>query len=208
MATAAQHLNTNPEHPVGRIGPNAIIRVAEALRNILGEEAATRVFSAAGLAPYLSTPPEEMVEEGAVSALHETLFAELGAEEAKRISWSAGLLTGDYLLANRIPPAAQRVLRVLPPAAASRILLKAIGNHSWTFSGTGTFTYEAAHPVEVSIANCPICRRIEATQPVCDFYAGTFERIFRALVSRRAEVREVACQATGAPACRFEIRWR
>ncbi|AGA91498.1 bacteriochlorophyll 4-vinyl reductase [Thioflavicoccus mobilis 8321] len=208
MATAEKHLSATDHHPHGRIGPNAIIRIAEALRNHLGEAGADRVFSAAGLSSYLLTPPEQMVDEGAVSQLHGTLFAELGDEEAKQISWAAGQLTGDYLLAHRIPPAAQRLLRFLPPTAASRVLLKAIGNHAWTFSGTGTFAHAGNHPIEVSIANCPICRQIEATQPVCDFYAGTFERIFKALVSRKTQVHEVACQAAGAPACRFEIRWR
>ncbi|WP_235823343.1 4-vinyl reductase [Azohydromonas sediminis] len=43
--------------------------------------------------------------------------------------------------------------------------------------------------------------------PACDFYAATFERLFRALVHPRASVAETACEACGDDACRFEVRW-
>jgi divinyl protochlorophyllide a 8-vinyl-reductase len=48
----------------------------------------------------------------------------------------------------------------------------------------------------------------EAEAPVCDYFAATFERLFRALVHADARVREVECAATGAPACVFEVGWR
>ncbi len=42
-----------------------------------------------------------------------------------------------------------------------------------------------------------------ATAPLCDYYAATFERLFRALVHPRAVVVETACEACGADACRW-----
>jgi divinyl protochlorophyllide a 8-vinyl-reductase len=50
-----------------------------------------------------------------------------------------------------------------------------------------------------------VCRGTEAAEPVCDYYAAAFETLFRALVSCRTPVREVACESTGAPACVFEL---
>ncbi|KAA6182842.1 bacteriochlorophyll 4-vinyl reductase [Thiohalocapsa marina] len=192
--------------PIARIGPNAIIRVAEALTDRQGP--VQQVFAAAGLAHYLAAMPDAMVDEREVVALQAALRAELGHDEAKAVSFDAGLRTGDYLLAHRIPKGAQRVLRVLPPAPASRILLKAVGKHAWTFSGSGHFSFETGRPVRVVIEHCPVCRGIaDAPEPVCDFYTGTFQRLFSTLVSRRTEVREVECSAAGAPACVFEMRW-
>ncbi|MCG6943091.1 MAG: bacteriochlorophyll 4-vinyl reductase [Thiohalocapsa sp.] len=190
---------------VARIGPNAIIRVAESLEARFGS--ASEVFADAGLSQYLATPPTEMVDERDVIALQRALRLRLGLTEARAVSFDAGLRTGDYLLANRIPRPAQRVLRLLPPGPASRMLLNAVGRHAWTFSGSGDFSFTVGRPVRVSIAGCPICRGSQATEPVCDFYAGAFERLFRTLVSRRTQVREVACQAQGAPACVFEMSW-
>ena len=63
---------------VGRIGPNAIIRVAEVLRASRGEGAAAAMFSRAGLLPYLTQPPETMVDENEVTRLHQVLRESLG----------------------------------------------------------------------------------------------------------------------------------
>lgn len=188
-----------------RIGPNAIIRVAEAL--IARHGSSKQYFEEAGLSHYLDALPQEMVDEREVIALQRSLRDRLGIAEARAVSRDAGLRTGDYLLANRIPKAAQRLLRLLPPGPASGILLGAVGKHAWTFSGSGDFSFETGRPVRVRIAGCPICRGALSDFPLCDFYTGAFERLFTTLVSRRTRVDEVECQAMGADACVFEMRW-
>ena len=205
----APHDHAYGTDAVARIGPNAIIRVAEALTARFGAGAAAEVFQDAGLAHYLAAPPEQMVDERDVNALQRALRLRLGVTEARAVSFDAGLRTGDYLLAHRIPRPAQRVLRWLPAGPSSRLLLKAVGQHAWTFSGSGdfSFTKPAGRSVQVSIAGCPICRGAQATEPLCDFYTGAFERLFRTLVHRRTEVCEISCQAEGASACVFEMRW-
>lgn len=188
-----------------RIGPNAIIRVAEAL--IARHGSAQHCFEEAGLAHYLDVLPQEMVDEQEVIALQRSLRDRLGIVEARAVSRDAGLRTGDYLLANRIPKPVQRLLRLLPPGLASEILLRAVGKHAWTFSGSGAFSFEIGRPVRVSIVGCPICRGALSDVPLCDFYTAAFERLFTTLVSRRTRVDEVECQAMGADACVFEMRW-
>jgi len=191
----------------GRIGPNAITRVAEALRERLGEEETADVFRAAGLATYLTSAPEAMVVEEEVARLQAQLRASLGATLAADISRDAGRRTGDYLLAHRIPKLAQFVLKWLPPATAAKILANAIGRHAWTFAGSGTFSFAPGRPFGLSIGGCPLCRDVHATQSACDYYAATFERIFTALVSRRSVVTETDCIASGGDACRFRVDW-
>jgi divinyl protochlorophyllide a 8-vinyl-reductase len=188
-----------------RIGPNAIVRVAEAI--VAHGDDPAPIFSSAGLEHYLSAPPEQMVEEDEVIALQTALRARLDPDAARQISWYAGLRTGDYLLAHRIPKGAQRILKLLPPGPSSRVLLGAVGKHAWTFSGSGHYSFETGRPVRVRIAGCPICRGAESHRPVCGFYAGAFERLFTTLVSRKTQVREIQCQAMGAEACVFEMDW-
>ncbi len=191
-----------------RIGPNAIIRVAEALRAQLGEATTREIFGSAGVAHYLQTLPGQMVDEREVIALHQRLRPALGAAQARSVAREAGVRTADYLLANRIPRAAQFVLRLLPPGLASLVLLRSIGGHAWTFAGSSHFHADAGIPVRLTFTGCPLCRGLAAQGPVCDYYAATFEHLYRTLVSRRATVVETQCQATGAPACVFEIRWQ
>jgi divinyl protochlorophyllide a 8-vinyl-reductase len=185
-----------------RIGPNAVTRLAEALG-----AAAPAVFAAAGLAHRLATPPGSMVPEAEVTALHRALRVGFAPETADRIAREAGRRTALYLLAHRIPRPLQALLRRLPAGLAARVLLRAIGRHAWTFAGSGTFRVLPGTPPRFAIEHGPIARAGAAAHPVCGYYAATFETLCAALVSRRARVEEIACEAMGAPACVFALRW-
>jgi len=191
-----------------RIGPNAIIQMAAALEQSLGRASTEQMLRGVGLGSYIEALPQHMVDEREVIALHSAVREQLAAPQAHEVAWQAGLATGDYLLAHRIPRMAQRALRVLPASLASRVLLKAITQHAWTFAGSGHFEARHGRPVVVTIGDCAICRQARATEPTCDYYSATFTRLFAELVHPRAVAREVACIAAGAPACRFEISWR
>lgn len=192
----------------GRIGPNAIIRVAESLEASHGQAAVAELLTRAGLERYLNAMPTEMVDEREVTSLQEALRAQLGIAGARAVSRDAGLRTGDYLLANRIPRPVQRLLSILPPGLACRMLLKAIRGNAWTFVGTGAFDADPSYPPRLFVTDSPICRGATAAEPLCDYYAGTFERLFARLVHRRSAVTEIACQANNAHHCVFEVRWK
>jgi len=191
----------------GRIGPNAITRLAEVLPGFVGRQETRQLFAKAGLLGYLHAPPQGMVDEAEVTRLHQVLRATLGGAVATQVARSAGLRTADYLLAHRIPTPVQVLLRRLPAPLAARMLLRAIGRHSWTFGGSGVFTARAGQPVVLTLRDNPLCKGLCTQAPACDFYAATFERLFRVLVHPRARVSETACEACGDPACRFEVHW-
>jgi divinyl protochlorophyllide a 8-vinyl-reductase len=190
-----------------RIGPNAITRTLESLRERLGEAETLAVLGSAGLARYASDAPHEMVPEADVSALFHALRARLGPQESAATARLAGLKTADYVLAYRIPAPARALLRLLPPALAAPLLLRSIAQHTWTFAGSATIAVVPGQPLHITVERCPICRGEAGTLPACSYYAATFERLFRALVTARAAVTEVACEALGAPACSFEVRY-
>lgn len=191
--------------PAGRVGPNAIIRMAEALEALEGQEACARIFSAAGLSAYLAAPPAEMVDEHEVAALYRATWLGLPAARAALVASDAGRRTGDYLLQNRIPKAAQRVLRLLPRRLALRLLLGAIGRHAWTFAGSGEFSYEVGVEPRITIRQSPLCLNLRLAEPACFYFAATFERIFREILAPACEVREIACAAAGDLECVFRI---
>jgi divinyl protochlorophyllide a 8-vinyl-reductase len=191
----------------GRIGPNAVTRLAEALAARDGPDLCGAVFAAAGLAHHLADPPRAMVDEADVAALHRALFGTLGAEEAAEVAWEAGRLTGLYLLAHRIPRPAQAILRRLPRPLASRILLKAIARHAWTFAGSGTFAYGFDPGLWLRLEGSPVCRAIRTEAPACHYFAGTFETVLGAMLGPRTRVVETDCAAAGAAACVFRVGW-
>lgn len=193
--------------PLGRIGPNAITRVAQALPPMVGAAQAWQIFRRAGLLHHLRQPPGGMVDEADVTRLHRALREALGPEQAAAVASRAGTLTADYLLAHRIPTPVQWLLKALPARWAAGLLLRAIQRHAWTFAGSGHFQAWNGRPVVLQLQGNPLCRGLQSEQPSCHFYAATFERLFQVLVHPRSQVRETACEAQGAAACRFELRW-
>jgi len=197
------------EHdPAGaRIGPNVIIRLGEALEARLGRAVRDDIFAAADLSEYLRTEPTAMVPEADVVALNRSLRGHLATDTADAIVRDAGERTAGYLLAHRIPPLAQRLLSVLPASLAARLLLALICRHAWTFAGSAGVTLHGGRRRRVVFEGSPLARGVVSATPVCGFYAGTFEGLFRALVAPNAQVREVTCAATGASSCTLELSW-
>jgi divinyl protochlorophyllide a 8-vinyl-reductase len=187
------------------IGPNAIIQVARVLQERFGDfttEALLREHT-----PYsLATLPGHMIPESEPLALTHAVMSRLGEARGTTVLHEAGLRTGDYLLANRIPRPAQWLIRVLPKRAGLSILLKSMLAHAWTFAGSGSFTvHHQREGGQLCFHACAMCRDMITDGPACDFYAGTFERLITTLVSPTARVREVECQAHGGSCCRFVV---
>ena len=120
-----------------RIGPNAITRTIEALRERVGAAATSEVLRAAGLGQYGTVLPTAMVPEHDVTALYVALRTHLSERECDASMRLAGRKTAAYLLAHRIPRFAQVMLRLLPARFAAPALLRSITKHTWTFAGSG-----------------------------------------------------------------------
>jgi divinyl protochlorophyllide a 8-vinyl-reductase len=99
----------------GKVGPNAIIQLADVLADRLGLEERAAALRAAGLAHYLARDPERMTDEREAAALHHAVQARR-ADDWDELSWEAGTRTAEYLLEHRIPKGAEWLLRRLPPA--------------------------------------------------------------------------------------------
>jgi divinyl protochlorophyllide a 8-vinyl-reductase len=206
MATAlAGAPPESPAHGGARIGPNAILQMVPVLDAHTGPDVRRSLLAEAGV---IELPDGSgMIPEGPAAALHQALRRRL-PHEAPQIAREAGLGTGDYILAHRIPRTAQALLRVLPARLAAPILARAIARHAWTFAGSGTFAIAARTPLTFTLVDNPVVRGERSAVPLCAWHEAVFERLFRRLVSRSALVTETQCCAQGAPACRFEVRLR
>lgn len=187
------------------IGPNAITRMAEALTARHGELTCQAVFARAGLSHRWAQPPQEMVPEHEVAALHQALHARFAAEEAAAVAREAGRLTGAYLLANRIPGVARTVLPLLPRSLALWVLCRAMSAHAWTFAGSGRFSYRLGRAPELRLACNPIGRALSGGTCGCHYHAAVFQFLLGRLVSPSVLVSEVACCADGGEACVFRL---
>ncbi len=185
-----------------RIGPNAILQIIPVLDERLGREGRDALLFSSGID---SLPDgSSMIDESPVARLHQQLRLK-APEDAPDIARRAGLATGDYILEHRIPPAAKRLLGVLPGFIAARLLAKAIAKHAWTFAGSGQFRIVSLSPLVFEIENNPVVRGESSEQPLCAWHAAVFERLYRVLVAESYRARELHCTAQGFRACRFLI---
>lgn len=186
----------------GRIGPNVLIQTAHALSDRLGRDATARLLWQS-TAHDLEHLPQVMVEETKANALVRAVHDAYGVVFARSVMQESGRRTGDYLLAHRIPKPAQWLLPLLPSGMALRVLLTAIGKHTWTFAGSAQVHITPGDPAVITLQHCPLCAGQHASEPICDFYAGTFGRLAQALLGPKGWAEEVSCEARGDSACRF-----
>lgn len=184
-----------------RIGPNAVLQHLPVLDAIIGERLRNALLYRAGV----EEPPADsgMLAEEDVARLHHAVRLYLPSH-APEVQRKAGLATGDYILANRIPAAAQRVIRALPAALGVRLLTLAIAKHAWTFAGSGRFSVLGYHPLRLEIVGNPLAIG-PANGPICAWHAAVFERLYARLVWPDVRVFEESCVAAGAPACVFAL---
>jgi divinyl protochlorophyllide a 8-vinyl-reductase len=191
-----------PAGPGGLIGPNAILQLVPVLDRAGGAALREAVLEAAGLRAL--PDGTAMIAEAEAARLHQAL-RRVAPGLAPELARAAGRRTGDYILANRIPAPAQRVLKALPAALAAPLLTRAIARHAWTFAGSGRFEVVSRRPLTFAIHDNPLVRGEHADRCLCHWHAAVFERLFRVLVDPNMTVRETACAACGDPACTFAI---
>jgi divinyl protochlorophyllide a 8-vinyl-reductase len=193
------------DEPVGRIGPNALIQAAAALRAHHGVPFCEQVFREAGLSHHLGSTPQTMVDEEDVVSLHRSLFRLLGPGEAAAIAREAGERTAIYLLKHRIPRLAQRVLSFLPASVGASILCRAIARHAWTFVGSGRFVASPGNPLLLTIVGGPLGGPQEACASLCAYYAATLHGVMAGALARRVTSTFTLRTLDRLPACETSL---
>ncbi len=185
----------------------SIAGVADVLPMRLGSRASLGLLESAGLAQAWRGVPAERASDVEVRRLHRVLREQLGTSVARAVARDAGERAADHLAARLVPPAMQTVLRGLPASLAARLLLGRLRREAWTFAGDAQVEVLAGRPAVVTVRGNPFCKGVHSDDPSCDFVCAMLERWFTLWVHPRARAVEVACESTGASACRFEIRW-
>lgn len=188
-----------------RVGPNAITRSYDALLARHDRRLADEIFAHAGIARYVPCPPTRAIPTAEFRALIASMQHFLGRDETLVVLADAGRRVGQYVLANRIPAPMRWLLPRLAPATATTIFFAVMRPHAWTFAGHAPVAFDATGTARIEVTGAPTAA-LTGHDPACGFYAAAFSVLLGALVRPRPVVREVACMATGAPCCRFEVQ--
>lgn len=188
---------------VPRIGPNSVLQTRKALEELEGLPTVNAVMALAGLTDQL---PGGMIPEAWFVQLVKALRLTLPPEKSEAVLRRSGTYTAQYVARNRIPAPIRAVLASLPARFAVPLLLKAFAKNAWTFAGAGRFFVEGRYPHVLVLDGCPTSRAeaLASSHCGCSYYSAAFEGLLT-LAVRHVHVAEVACQARGAPACRFQV---
>ncbi|WP_413721017.1 bacteriochlorophyll 4-vinyl reductase [Silicimonas sp. MF1-12-2] len=185
--------------PPGLVGPNAVVQLAAALEEMIGQQEARSFFSYQGLESLFDTPPGEMIDQRIPARLMRALWDHFPDEMASTIASSAGRKTADYVIAHRIPWIAKASFHIVPRSVAASLLMNAIHRNAWTFAGSGICEVSRDPAHLISIRENPLAL------PNCAWHVAVFERLFRRLVHRDAKVRHLTCCRDTDKACQFVI---
>lgn len=185
-----------------KVGPNAIIQTREALDALCGIAGRAAIFGHARLGALRDDGTRDLVDVGQVNALNQTIGQRLQPLVAHAVLRRAGELTGAYILENRIPNPAHRLLKTLPRAIAQRLLMKAIARNAWTFAGQARVETGADW---ILIHANPICQGGHGFSR-CEWHVAVFLRLFQTLVDPRIRICETHCTGHGSEGCRFTVQ--
>lgn len=180
---AAQETGSEP--PAALIGPNAILQALPVMERMLGARESAHILKEARIATL--PDGESMIPEAEAMRLHHALSMR-DPFEAIDIAREAGHGTADYIIANRIPRIAAKILRWLPARLAAPLLMKAIARHAWTFIGSGRF--EADGGWRFTIDRTEADDLMMPTDSLFEWYGAVFTRLYQRLVHPRARCRD------------------
>ncbi|GAB5414607.1 MAG: bacteriochlorophyll 4-vinyl reductase [Congregibacter sp.] len=184
------------------IGPNSVLQLVPLLEEALGSAECQHLMDLSGLD---GLPHDQgLMREAPAAKLHQAVRAHHPLI-APALTRKAGERTADYIIEHRIPIAALKVLRRLPPWLAGPLLGRIIEKHSWTFAGSGRFRLRSRLPLVFELADNPVVRGESADKPICDWHAAVFQRLFSDIIDPDMRCVETLCCAKGDPCCRFEV---
>ena len=170
----------------GRIGPNAVIRLAEALDAVESKAVTLRLFNAAGLGAYVADAARGHGARGRGHGAPPPAPQRAGPDARRqrlvdRGAPHGGLPAGQPHPEARAAPAEAAAARGLPPSSCSRPSAPMPGPSRAPAASAG-------RSAAASRSSSRIARSAAATtrqRPAAHYYAATFERLFRELISCR-----------------------
>lgn len=165
------------------IGPNAVLQMLNALMALekqLKEPGLTSILAhKAGVQDYLFNPPDSMAPLDDAVRLFAAVEKALPIDMVEALFQKAGRLTGDYIIANRIPGFAKALFKILPGFISARILARAIEAHAWTFVGDGDMKVWASSPICFVLSDCSL------KSPGDLWHTAVFDCLYQRLIGDR-----------------------
>jgi bacteriochlorophyll 4-vinyl reductase len=191
---------------------NALMRQAiMAISEVMGESGLKVVLRQAGLARYVDQLPPNDLEQGVSTAEYarlnqavEEFYGRAGRGMLMRIgraSFRYGVEEQATLMG-----VAGAALKAMPQKTRVKFILGQMAKSLMKVNEeTHIEVEETPEGFVFADFTCGVCCCRQAEQPVCHLYVGSISEAVKWATGKDYEVREIACRAVGAEACRFLV---
>lgn len=186
----------------------------------MGRRSLITLLRQTGLAEYVDNlPPRDAspaITVGQCGHLLADIHDLFGARAAQPIFVHSGRLAAAEFRRQR--PAqfavAGTALKLLPLATRMRIILERLAGQGEELCGTPHHLHEESEAFVVEMPSCPYCAEITrraaaarkpVARPVCHMPLAAIDEMVEWVTGQKHLVEEVACIATGEPACCFRV---
>ncbi len=201
----------SPESVVAGISSYLLQLFVEAAPQEVGRENLERILGMVSLTP-------SVIEQDSLSSLNSGQRAELYAQlqQALRLSYGRGArgillrigqrVWGRIIMgANLLEKTEFALLHWLPVPARRRRVLDLVAERLYDGGGVATVHSMDLDFLLVDQAGAAACGQ-SADEPICYVTLGIIQSALFWATSQEADVEEIACKATGAPACEFKVK--
>jgi bacteriochlorophyll 4-vinyl reductase len=187
---------------------------------MMGRRSLIMLLRQTGLTGYIDNlPPRDespSITVDQYSRLLASIYDTFGANDARPIFLTGGRL-GAAEIRRRHPAQfalAGTALKLLPSDTRMRIVLEKLAEQSESLYGTPHHLDEKEDAFVIEMPACPHCAEISrhyvasrqpAGKPVCHIPLAVIDEMVEWVTGQKHLVEEVACIATGDPACRFRV---
>jgi bacteriochlorophyll 4-vinyl reductase len=191
---------------------NALMRQAiMAIGDVMGEQGLKIVLRQSGLERYVDQLPPNDLEQGvstvdyaALNQAVEEFYGRAGKGMLQRI----GRATFGYGVEEQatLMGVAGTALKLMPQKMRIRFILAQMAKSLMDLNqDTHIEVQETPQGMAFADFTCGVCCCREADHPVCHLYVGSISEAVKWATGQDHTVREIACRAMGAEACRFLV---
>ena len=184
---------------------NLIVRAElDAVRDILGENAAAIVYREADLSDVYKNPPAYDFEPGLTRAQRARLYREIA--DLVGLNGAVGVWRRLGYAATMCSDEIGGAMSYVQGANQEERFISALELYSRTM-GTGRIVTDGADGVGFDLAECFTCRGYQSTRPICSLAAGSIQYMADVIFGKKKfQVEEKTCKAMGGETCYYVLK--
>jgi len=184
---------------------NLVVRAElDAVRDILGENAAAIVYREAELIDVFQTPPAYDFEPGLTRAQRARLYREIA--ELVGLNGAVGVWRRLGYAATQCSDTIGGMMTYVKGADQEERFISALELYSRSM-GTGRIVTDGADGIGFDLAECFVCRGYRSTRPICSLAGGSIQYMADAIFGKKKFlVDEKTCKATGGDTCYYVLK--